>query len=311
MLKPDQIRGKNVLLRADLEDSYRLQALLSTLSLCLQHAKHTIIIGHKGRPEGVDPKLSLKTTLAELKRLINSDISFIPSGFSLGEYWIGENSVSLLENLRFDKREQEESLEFARELSAGADIYIYDAFATYRPCTSLSQIPKLLPTIPGTRFQEEVDGLTKALINPVHPTLLIASGAKMDKLEIINSLAPKFDQVLLGGKFVGSESRTPDGLDLNENTIRNFEEAIKNAGTIVFNGPVGKYEDQNAQKGTKKILEALKNSSAFTIIGGGDTLAAIPHLGYSYTQYGFVSTGGGAMLFFLKEGTHPLLKMLN
>ena len=77
-----------------------------------------------------------------------------------------------------------------------------------------------------------------------------------------------------------------------------------------MNGPSGYYEDGIHSQGTKSILEALKNSSAFTVLGGGDTLSAIPYLGFSYTDYGYVSTGGGAVLEFLSTGTHPLLEIL-
>lgn len=319
MLTKEILEGKNILLRADLdlplkngrvENNYRLLTLLPTLKMCLDYGRRTCVIGHLGRPKGPDSSLSLAPVREELKGLINQEISFITSGFSPGEGWTGENSLTLLENLRFDSREEMLDREFARILSGGADLYIYEAFASHNPSTSLNLIPEILPTYTGLQFDKEIEALSKVLQSPSRPTLLIASGAKMDKLEVIHKMSDKFDQVLLGGKFALPEHLTPDGLDLNDSAISHFLTQIQIAGTIVLNGPLGYYEDGIHNKATKAIFEALKTSRAFTVLGGGDTLAAIPHLGLSYTDYGFVSTGGGAMLDYLADGTHPLLQIL-
>jgi phosphoglycerate kinase len=320
MLTQEQIQNKKVLLRADLditlkegrvENDYRLQALLPTLRFCLQYAQKTVIIGHLGRPAGEDSTFSLAPVAESLKSLLNQDIPLLVSGISPGERWTGESPLALMENLRFDSREESIDRGFADELAEGADIYIYEAFATYRPCTSLSLIPEVLPTVTGFRFDEEVQTLQKVLTSPLHPTLLLASGAKLNKLEIISQITPKFDQVLLGGLLGKPESRTPDGLDLNEATITLFLSEIAKAKTIVLNGPLGFYEDGIHTKATKSVLQALSTSTGLTVIGGGDTLSAIPSLGFSYASFGFVSTGGGAMLDFLATGTHPLQKTLS
>lgn len=318
MLIPENIQNKNVLLRADLdlplkdgrvENNFRLQAILPTIKFCLQYAKKTIIIGHLGRPVGPDPKFSLIPVQEELKRLLNQDIPIIPSGISPGERWTGESPLYLMENLRFDIREEQSERGFAEELALGADIYVYEAFATYRPCASLSQIPEILPTCTGFRFEQEVETFKNLLGNPPRPMLLLASGAKQDKLEIVKKITPIFDKVLLGGAFASKTERTPDGYDISDSTIALFQSAISEAKTIVLNGPVGKYEDGHI-KGTKAVFQAVIDSRANTIVGGGDTLAAIPHLGFSYTPFSFVSTGGGAMLEYLSTGTHPLLEIL-
>lgn len=319
MLTQELIQNKKILLRADLdvtlkegrvENDYRLRALLPTLKFCLQYAQKTVIIGHLGRPTGEDSSLSLEPVRKCLISLLHQDIPLLDSGISPGERWTGESPLALLENLRFDSREESLDRGYAEDLAEGADIYIYESFANYRNSTSLSLIPEVLPTYTGFRFDEEVATLQKILDNPLHPTLLLASGAKLDKLEIIHQIAPKFDQVLLGGLFAKTEDRAPDGLDLNEKATSLFLSAIAQAKTIVMNGPVGKYEDSIHATATKAIFQALSTSSAFTVLGGGDTLAAIPSLGFSYTPFSFVSTGGGAMLEFLATGTHPLLEVL-
>ncbi len=319
MLTAQEIQGKNILLRADLdvpikdgrvENTFRLEALLPTLKLCLENARRTCIIGHLGRPEGSEPAFSLAPVQEELKRLMNQEIGFIVSGFSPGECWTGESPLALMENLRFDPREESISREFGEQLSFGADLYIYEAFASYRPSTSLHKIPEVLPTRTGLQFDREVATLKKILNEPTHPTLLLASGAKPDKLEMIQKIQTSFDKVLLGGKFAPQAQLTPDGLDLNEEATSLFKQAITEAKTIVLNGPLGYYEDGVHAKATREVFQVLKTSSAFTVLGGGDTLAAIPDLGFSYSDFGFVSTGGGAMLDFLVTGTHPLLDIL-
>jgi phosphoglycerate kinase len=319
MLTKELIQNKNVLLRADLdvpvkdgrvENDFRLRSLLPTINFCLEHAKKTVIIGHLGRPEGEDPSLSLAPVRDSLKGLINQDILLLPSGFSPGESWKGESPLVLMENLRFDPREENLDRGYADILAEGADLYIYESFANYHKSTSLSLIPEVLPTFTGFRFDEEVSALKKVLTNPLHPTLLLASGAKLDKLEIIEKIASRFDKTLLGGKFAKPEERTPDGLDLNEDTTSLFTKAIAEAKTIVLNGPVGMFEDGTHAKATKAIFQAIIDSKAFSVIGGGDTLAAIPSLGFSYASFSFVSTGGGAILEFLDKGTHPILEVL-
>ena len=319
MLTATDIQGKNVLLRADLdvpvkdsrvENRFRLQALLPTLKLCLENARRTCLIGHLGRPESNNPAFSLAPVLEELKRLLNQDIFFVTSGFSPGECWTGESPLALIENLRFDPREERLDRGFAEVLSQDAEIYVYEAFANYRPSTSLQTIPELLPTRTGIQFDKEIATLNQVLQNPAHPTLLIASGAKMDKLEILKGVMPKFDRTLLGGKFASPDHLTSDGLDLNQETTSLFLQVISQAQTIVLNGPLGYYEDGIHATATKAIFQALKDSSALTILGGGDTVSTIPLLGFKYSDFGFVSTGGGAMLDFLAIGTHPLLEIL-
>jgi len=319
MLTKELIQNKNVLLRADLdvpmkggkvENNFRLRALTPTIKFCLEHAKKTVIIGHLGRPEGEDPSLSLAPVRDSLKGLLNQDILLLTSGFSPGERWKGESPLVLMENLRQDPREENVDRGYANILAEGADIYIYESFANYHKSTSLSLIPEVLPTFTGFRFDEEVKALQKVITNPLHPTLLLASGAKHDKLEIIRKIASKFDKVLLGGVFAKPEERTPDGLDLNESTTSLFTKAINEAKTVVLNGPVGMYEDGIHDEATKAVFQAITDSKAFSVVGGGDTLAAISFLGFSSASFSFVSTGGGSMLNFMDSGTHPLLEVL-
>ena len=317
MLKSSLIEGKNVLLRADLdvsvregrvENDYRLQALLPTLKLCLENARSTLVIGHLGRPEAKSAEFGLNPVRECLENALHRSIHFISSGFSPGEWARGEFPLAMFDNLRFHPGELTNDRAFAKQLSAGSDIYIYEAFAAHNEAASLQRIPEIIPTYTGLQFDREVDQLGKIVKSPDRPSLLIISGAKDDKRKYVDNLVDKFDEILIGGKF--ASGLTPDGLDINDTTIALFSEKIMSAKSVVINGPLGKFEDGIHTAGTKAIFEAAKLSLARVIIGGGDTLAAIPALGFSYADFDFISTGGGAMLEFLATGTHPLLEII-
>lgn len=324
------LKGKNVLLRADLDvpveagrvvNDFRLQALLPTLKLCLENAKSTLVIGHLGRPslaaggtEAKSDQFGLRPVQEWLEKALHQSIFFIDSGFSPGEWDRGEFPIAMFDNLRFDPGELSNSREFAKQLSAGSDIYVYEAFAAYNSAASLRIIPEIIPTYTGIQFDREVEELGIITKNTDRPKLLIISGVKDDKRRYVDNLVDKFDEILLGGKF--ATGLTPDGLDINEETIAHFSEKIMSAKFVVISGPLGKFEDGIHTAGTKAIFTAAVSSStrrggpARVIIGGGDTLAAIPALGFSYSDFDFVSTGGGAMLEFLATGTHPLLEII-
>ena len=326
--------SNNILLRADLDvplingqiaNNYRLQCLLPTLQKYLSQSKKILIIGHQGRPTQRNTKNSLLPIKKELERLIHQPISFISEPKGVGEWQKNDGQVALLENLRFFKGENNLSREFASEICQGSDLYVYEAFAHFHPSSSLQIIPEILPTITGDRFNLEVKALEKIIKNPDQPSLLILSGAKEDKFKIVENLKNKFDFVIIGGRLallslpshlknhpkIKTTTLTPNGLDIDANAITLIKNHISSAKTIVLNGPLGKFEDGTNTKGTKEVFKALKNSSVLTLLGGGDTLNAIKALGFKYTDFHFVSTGGGAMLNFLVTATHPLLKLIS
>lgn len=100
--------------------------------------------------------------------------------------------------------------------------------------------------------------------------------------------------------------------DIGSETAKKYGEIIKNARTVVVKGPAGVYEKQGFELGTKLILEAIANSKAFSLIGGGDTLVAMEKLGLDKTKFSYISLGGGALITSLsgKEmpGVEALLK---
>ena len=324
---------KNILLRADLDvpmvngqvaNNYRLQCLLPTLEGILKTSKKILIIGHQGRPTQTNTKNSLLPVKKELEKLIHQSISFISKPEQIGEWQKTSDQIALLENLRFFPGENGLDREFAHQITQGSNLYLYEAFAHFHPSTSLQIIPEMLPTKTGKRFNLEVETLTKIAKNPDKPNLLILSGIKEDMFKIVDNLGNNFNSIIIGGHLallrlpphlkglpnIKTTTLSSDGLDIDRNAISLLKNHISEAKTIVLNGPLGKFEDGINTQGTKEVFKALKNSSAFTLLGGGDTLDAIKTLGFQYTDFNFASTGGGAMLNFLATVTHPLLSVI-
>ncbi|MDD5416262.1 MAG: phosphoglycerate kinase [Candidatus Daviesbacteria bacterium] len=358
IISPQFVSGKKVLLRLDIDvpigkssvishqssdqnlvvlEDFRLRAGLPTLKMCLENAQETIVMGHIGRPEG---KAVEELSVAPIKQWFEDQglRSHLTSG-----------KLKLLENLRFDPREEAGDLSFAKELANMGDVFVNEAFASYRPAVSTTILPTLLPHYAGLRFAEEVRVLAGVRNPPTggskKPFVAIMGGAKVaDKLSVIKVLAEKADAVLVGGKLI-SEIRTEnlslpknvlvgmlneDGFDIAPQTTSAWAGLIRQSRMIVWNGPLGKFEDPK-NDATKKIARMVLDSGAQVIIGGGDTISALREYGllseveekaFSASDSEredakadkpsrFISTGGGAMLKFLTDGTLPTIEALS
>ena len=333
------VKDKKVLLRLDIDvplikdgsnfkigDEYRLESGLDTLELCLENASSVIIMGHIGRPEGEDPSLSVKPIVQWLET-------------QYPETNLEEGALHVLENLRFEKGEkidpasargtadEQVVLDFAKELASLGEIFINESFAAYHSAASTTVLPTLIPSYAGLRFKREVDEILAVKNNPERPLVAILGGAKLeDKLPVVDTMSKIADIVLVGGKLA-SEMRaklaitgdkygknvyianlTEDGQDINEATIEAWRPHLESATEIIWNGPLGKVEDPK-NLSTQKIAEIIINTQAKTIIGGGDTVAALDKWGM-LDKFSFVSTGGGAMLKLLVDGTLPTIQAL-
>jgi len=328
LLKNTDIAGKRIVLRADLDvpledgtvgEDYRLKALLPTLKLLIKEGAKVLVIGHAGRPEGKPaPALSLKPVAdwfsAELKRKID----FIPDY----ELRITNYDVALLENLRFWPGEEKNDPALAKKLAVLGEIYVNDAFAaSHRAHASIVGIPNYLPAYAGLRLEEEVKELGGVLANPPRPLVFVLGGAKTEtKAPLVPAFAKVADQILLGGLLMFDQSleKVPrvvfpvDAVgifDIGPKSLKKFIKILKGAKTVVWNGPLGKWEDSRYAAGTRVIAKELAASSAKTIVGGGDTIAALSAFGL-LGKMKYVSMGGGAMLEFLAGKKLPGLKVL-
>ncbi|MBO5754646.1 MAG: phosphoglycerate kinase [Clostridia bacterium] len=268
----------------------------------------------------------------------------------------------LLENIRFDAREEKNGADFAKELAEYADVYVNDAFGTaHRAHASTAGVADYLPAVCGYLIEKEISVMGKALEEPARPFVAILGGAKVsDKIGVIKNLIEKVDTLIIGGgmaytffraqgnsvgtslceedkidlaremmekaaakgvKFlipvdnvlgkeydentewkIADSDAIPDdwmGLDIGPKTRELFASAIAGAGTVVWNGPMGVSEWKNFAGGTEAVAKAVADSGAISIIGGGDSAAAVEKLGFA-DKMTHISTGGGASLEFLE-----------
>ncbi|MBO7304326.1 MAG: phosphoglycerate kinase, partial [Clostridia bacterium] len=266
----------------------------------------------------------------------------------------------LLENTRFDAREEKNGADFARELASYADVFVNDAFgAAHRAHASTAGVADYIPAVCGYLIEKEISVMGKALSNPERPFVAILGGAKVaDKLNVIDNLLTKVDTLIIGGgmaytfaaakgycvgkslldetkidyckemmakaekngvqlllpidtavaesfpnpidaevavEYVDSDKIPADkeGLDIGPKTAKLFADAVLSAKTVVWNGPMGVFENPTLAKGTIAVAQALADSSATTIVGGGDSAAACEQLGFA-SKITHISTGGGA-----------------
>lgn len=256
--------------------------------------------------------------------------------------------IILLENLRFHAGEQGSSPAFARALAALGDVYVNDAFSvSHRRDASVFLLPRLLPSYAGLELNREIETLSRALARSKRPLVLVVGGAKVpEKLHIIERFRREARAILAGGVAANTlllargadvgvsvvdraelprarrivrlkNLSLPSDFMVDKGKIRDigplttaqFIAALRGARTIIWNGPMGLFEDARFAAGSEAIARAIAYSKAFTITGGGETVELITRLRLR-SRFGFVSTGGGAMLEFLIKGTLPGIEVL-
>ena len=368
----------NVPLNDELEvtDKTRIQAAKPTIDHILSQGGSCVLISHLGRPEGRDPKHSLKHIVDTVSEILGVSVLFCDQVVgekalnASGQLKPGE--VLLMENLRYHKEETKGDEAFAEQLSKLGSVYVNDAFGTaHRAHASTTIMAKYFSENKcfGALLAKEVKAIDKVLKNGESPIVAILGGAKVSsKITIIESLLDKVDHLIIGGGMVYTftkalggtvgnsicepdycdyalelldkakskgvvihlpvdvvagdtfsndanqrvfESNTiPDGwegLDAGPKSCEKFHELILQCKTILWNGPLGVFEFPNFAKGTiavgESIAEATK-AGAFSLVGGGDSVAAVKQFGLA-PKMSYISTGGGAMLESLEGKTLP------
>ena len=377
------LAGKKVLLRCDfnvpqdkatgeITSDKRIVASLPTIQYLLDHGAAVIACSHLGKPKGEwKESLTLAPVAKRLSELLGKPVIFakdiVGEDAKAKAAALQPGEILLLENLRFEKGEEKNDPEFAKELASLADVYVSDAFGTvHRAHASTAGVAAYLPAYAGLLVEKELSVMGKALENPKRPFVAILGGAKVsDKIGVIQNLLDKADTIMIGGgmaytflkamgysvgdslleadkvdfaremieqaqkkdvmfllpvdtaihtKFENTNefmtvdvSMIPDGymgLDIGPQTVELFSAAIRQAGTIVWNGPMGVFEFSAFAAGTEAVAKAVAESDAITIVGGGDSAAAVEKLGYA-DRMTHISTGGGASLEFLEGKDLP------
>ena len=281
-IKEIDVTGKTVLVRADLEAQGREDPRFVVAKQMVGYlrqggAQNIKLIGHKG-----------------------------------AIWMVEELGVAVNYDLRSDPREEQNGVELAVELAEGFDVYVNEAFATsHRSHASIVALPRHMAAqgkqvCVGLRFAKEIEMLSQVVNR--QSQIAIIGGAKGDKEEYAKKLENRNWKVLRGGRLPGAELR-PDGLDISDDLIAQYKRQMGNAGAIVVAGPMGKFEEMGAQKGTREVFTAVANTKAYKIAGGGETEDAIRKLGLE-GRFDWISVGGGAMLEFLAAGTLPGIKAL-
>ncbi|HXK52724.1 phosphoglycerate kinase [Candidatus Nomurabacteria bacterium] len=291
-----------------IRNTFRLDRGLETLKYIVDKGAIPVIGGHIKNPQGkYDPQLST----APLKKYYNEKL--------------GEGSYELLENLRFDIREDQNEDTYAQELANKTEVFVNENFATsHRTNASLVAITKYLPSFAGLNLSREIEALDKILIDYKKPFTAVIGGAKVEsKAPVIDSLCNIADNILLGGKIglnystdnarVSSPADYADGnQDIGPKTILNYTGYILSAQTLLWAGPMGAYEKDEFCIGTNLIADAIVEATkggAYSIIGGGDTITAYSK-NHALGEVSFVSTGGGAMLTYLAHKNMPGIEAL-
>ena len=376
------VKGKKVLLRFDfnvpqdketgeITSDKRIVAAIPTIKYLLENGAAVISCSHLGKPKGEwKTKLTLAPVAKRLSQLLGQEVIFasdiIGEDAQAKAAALQPGQIMLLENLRFDIREEKNGADFAKALADMADIFVSDAFGTvHRAHASTAGVAAYLPAYSGLLVNKELSIMGKALDDPKRPFVAVLGGAKVsDKINVINNLLEKADTIIIGGgmaytfkkaqgyeigtslleadridyakemiekaaakgvKFllpvdnlcaaefsadaepVLVEGNIPEnlmGMDIGPKTVELFAEAVKGAGTIVWNGPMGVFEFDKFAGGTKAMAKALAESGAVTIVGGGDSAAAVEKLGFA-DKITHISTGGGASLEFLEGKELP------
>lgn len=375
--------GATVLVRSDLNvpldggevaDEFRILASLETISEVHKHASRVIVASHLGRPDGVDPGLSMAPVARRLGELGAFDVVMAPGviGRRVRDSIAGapQGAIVVLENTRFEAGEITNAPDVAEGLAELADVFVNDAFGTaHRAHASNVGVAERLPSAAGRLMEAEILAFKRLLDNPERPYVVAMGGAKIsDKLKVIENLLPHIDLMLIGGgmcftllKAVGYEvgsslvedemidtverllgSQHGDklvlptdvvvadrfsedavhrtvpvgsipngwiGLDIGPETVKRFAGALTEAESIFWNGPMGVFEWESYRAGTRGVAMAIVSSHGYTVVGGGDSVAAIRILGVE-SDVAHVSSGGGAGFAMLEGSALPGLVAL-
>lgn len=335
-----EVENKSVILRVDfnvevgkgtVKEKFKIESCKETLDYLLNKNAKVALLSHFGRPSGkIDIEFSLKQITDDIENILGRKIIFIDDcvgeKVKEGLSKLKSGQVLLLENVRFYPEEEVNDEYFAKRLAENFDIFVNDAFSVcHRDQSSVTGVAKILPSFSGFRLQKEIANLDKVKNNPEQPAVAIIGGAKIEtKLPLINELEGGYKYILVGGKVANEvleqkikfssqvvlpEDFEGNRMDIGPKTIKKFTEIISTAKTIVWNGPLGKFEEPPFDKGTKAILKAVISSGAFSLVGGGESVQVLEQENMM-EKISFVSTGGGAMLEYLSGNPMPGVEVL-
>ena len=385
-LRDLDVEGKRVLVRVDynvpledgrVADDSRIRASLPTIEYLREQGCRVILMSHLGRPKaGPDDALRLDPAARRLGELLSVDVRKVDelSGpeVEAAVHAMGPGDVLLLENSRFDPREEKNDPSLVAELARLGDVYVNDAFsAAHRAHVTTTGLAAKLPAVAGLLMEQELRGLDRVLAQPKRPLVVVLGGAKVtDKIRVIDRFLEVADELLIGGAMsfafaraeglaVGSSKVEEEGvavaaaalekaarsscklvlpsdvvvadafavdattkvvkvdaipegwmgLDIGPETAAAYAAAISSAGTVFWNGPMGVFEMKPFSAGTRAVAEAMAACAGVTVVGGGDSVAAVNQFGLA-GRMDHVSMGGGASLEYMEGAELPGVAVL-
>ncbi|MDO8743115.1 MAG: phosphoglycerate kinase [Candidatus Azambacteria bacterium] len=334
-------------LDGEISEYYRIKAVQETIEYLLNRNAIVAVLSHITAIKSFEPIfVKIKETIGkDLKFLSDCIGNAVKENLSKAN----PGDIFLLENVRQYDGEENNDEKFAEKLAEPFDIYVNDAFAaSHRNHASIVSVTKFLPSYGGTLLMKELKNLKKVLELPKEGKTLILGGAKIDtKFPVIKNFIDKAENILIGGAianvFLASrgidikKSLTDDNfledaldllkekniiipddyiisddmiLDIGEKTTDKFVEIINKSKLVIWNGPLGKAEIPEFSHSSEKIAKFIVDSGAFSVVGGGDTIAFLEDRGL-INKFNYVSTGGGAMLEFFAGNKLPGLEALD
>ena len=276
-IKDIDIEGKKVLVRCDfnvpfdenrnITDNRRIIATIPTIKYLLDNNCKIILCSHLGRPKGeIKKELSMDIVAKELTRVLGQEVKLAKD--VVGEDAkrlaknLGNREIMLLENTRFEKGEDTNDDELAKELASMAEVFVVDAFGTaHRAHASVIGVAKYLPAVAGLLMEKEIDFYTEALGNPKRPYVAILGGKKVsDKIGVIEALLEKVDTLMIGGAMaytffkaqgynVGNSICEEDKLELAREIMKKAEEKHVKL-MLPVDTKIGKEFDPNTESKT-------------------------------------------------------------
>ncbi len=375
--------GKRVLVRCDFNapmknnvvlDDFKIQRALPTINYLRARGAVMVLTSHLGNPDKKNREnYSLKPAAALLEKFLGAPVIFCPriTGREVKNKIksLKPGQIIMLENLRFEKGEENQDEKFAKKLAEFGEYYVNEAFsACHRPHASVALLPKIIPGAAGLNLEKEIEVLSQVRDNAKKPLSIVIGGAKIQsKLAMMEKFLNYADHILIGSKIAdyimrvksfsvgrdwpskeivemikkiditnpkihlpvdvlvspdqggdvyvretgpGKIRKDEEMLDVGQETSRAFSEIISNSKTIFWSGPLGLFENPKFAKGTKDLAETIaKTKGAFSVAGGGETIAALAKFNL-LDKFSFISTGGGAMLAFLAGEPMPGLEAL-
>jgi 3-phosphoglycerate kinase len=383
--------GKTIIARLDwnvpikdgkVVDPYRIEATRPTVEYLLSHGCKVIITSHLGRPDGKpDPEFSLRPAAEKATQVFGRQVKFVDDcvgpEVDAAAHALAAGELLCLENVRFHPEEEANDPKFAQALAGLAEVYVYDAFASYRPHASTEGVTHYLPAVAGLLVEKEVDYISGTIEHPKRPLVAVIGGAKVStKLEILTNLIPKVDAMLLTGPIantfalgqgheIGKSVAERDQLEAvkklsriaeTENTLMiipdevvvsksmdapqdvrtvklddvadddyivdaapSYGEKLQSTidefldmddkSTVIWNGPLGITEIKEFRAGSRAMADAIIQSGAISVIGGGDTAGFVDEEGLQ-NEFTWVSTGGGASLELMSGKGLPCVDAL-